>query len=488
LASIIKWFRPTLPPIKSWGPEHWFVCLALIFGSLFLLLTPPLKGSDEWSHFLHSYQVSNGRLIGTRNSNGSYGGLLPRSLVATVTPMLSDSVIHYYVKKYSMDETQHLLDMRLHPFDRTEIDFSASSVYSPVPYLPAALAMEPGKLLNLPPILLVYFGRLGGLLGWIALIFYSIRLIPVGKWAMVALALIPVSLFQASMISADGITNALAFLLVALTLRFWLQKTHVTSRQLVVYGGIITLLALAKPTYALLSLIVFVIPNRLLDRLTVAALAKKVALITVGFIIAAAWAWVVKPIANYSISHYPDPSVTVSQDKQLAVIAHNPVGYFWLVGNNAFTATSDTLYQSAVSMLGSYDTPLPLWTAFWVVVIITLTLLSERTALRDRFRILWLKKSLIIGLLLVNIGLIFTALYLTYTPVGWGIIYGLQGRYLIALTPLIIPLALTTAPLISIEPYRLRRFVIGSYGFILLVAVVSIYMRYYIDTSGPLLP
>ncbi len=472
--------------IPRWEPQSWFVLLASIFGLLFILLVPPQKGPDEWAHFFRAYQVSNFHVMALRNSDGTYGGMIPRTMIKTNIVLTNDEVLHNYNIKYKTDETWQLLRLRLHPRDRAEFNFTGSALYSPVPYLGAALAIEPGKLMNLSPITLIYLARIGTLAFWILLVYWAIRLTPWGKWGVVALALVPVSLFQASVISADGATNGLAFLLVAYTLKLWLVKEKITRRQLLLYSGILTLLALAKPTYALLALLALLIPNRNFGSIG-SALTKKSALIALCFAVAVGWVLAVRPITTYAVTHFPDPTVIVSQVKQQEVILSNPWGYALLMGDNLIAANGDPILQSAVGMLGSYDTPLPLWVTFWVVILIAITLLSEKSYDRETQKVLRWKKTFVGALALGSVILVLTTLYLTYTPVGWGMVYGMQGRYLLAISALLVPISLTRKPLLKIEPTAFYRFILGSYTAMLVFTTLCIYFRYYIDARIPLL-
>lgn len=470
--------------VAKWRPEHWFLAIALFFGSFFIVLTPPQKGPDEWSHFFRAYQVSNLRIIARHNSDGGYGDLLPKSLSKTDVLLTGDNVLHDPNTKASFAEARRFLFMKLNPWDRTEVNFTATATYSPVPYLAPALAMEPGKLLGLSPEALIYLGRIAGLAAWALLIFLAVRFTPVGKWAFVALALIPVSLFQASVISADGATNALAFLLVALTLRLWLRDRRISRGELAAYTLVAGLLALAKPTYALLAALVILIPRRNFGSFK-RSTAIKAGIIALCFILSAAWQWAVKPISTYGIAHPLDMTVLLSPKLQLQDMRANPQGSVLLIVDNVFTNAADSLYKSATSTLGSFDIDLPIWTMIWVWIVIGITLLSMAPYAAESESRLALKRLAVLGLIFLNLFLVLLGLYLTSTPVGWGIIYGEQGRYLIAFSGLLIPLALSRHPFLKVDPLALRRFVAGSYAAILIVAVVAVYFRYYIDARIP---
>jgi hypothetical protein len=54
-----------LPSIQ---PTRIFVLFALIFGILFIVVTPPFQVPDEGAHFSRAYQISQFHIIGEKNS------------------------------------------------------------------------------------------------------------------------------------------------------------------------------------------------------------------------------------------------------------------------------------------------------------------------------------------------------------------------------------------------------------------------------------
>src|SRR5262245_49371142 len=73
-------------------PENAFALMALPFGLMFLLLTPPFQVPDEAQHFYRAFHLSEfgfrGVSVNVEERNGTavrfYGALLPKSLAATV--------------------------------------------------------------------------------------------------------------------------------------------------------------------------------------------------------------------------------------------------------------------------------------------------------------------------------------------------------------------------------------------------------------------
>ena len=82
--------------------------------------------------------------------------------------------------------------------------FAGTEGYNPVAYAPYVLATAIGNLLGLdfPNMLLLM--RFLGLITFTAMAAYAIKLTPALKWAFVLIAMLPVSIYNRSVLSADG--------------------------------------------------------------------------------------------------------------------------------------------------------------------------------------------------------------------------------------------------------------------------------------------
>lgn len=159
---------------------------------VFIAAIPAYQGADEPAHLRRAYQISTGRLVAERRDD-FVGGMLPASMKARQGP--------------------------LRPDQQTFVDFRNTAVYPAVPYLPHALAIAIGRMLMLSPVILLYVGRIAGLLAALTLVCVAIRITPVAKHVFVLIALTPLAVGQMSMVTADSVTNGAALLFVAMLLR-----------------------------------------------------------------------------------------------------------------------------------------------------------------------------------------------------------------------------------------------------------------------------
>ena len=79
------------------------------------------------------------------------------------------------------------------------------------------------------------------------IVYIAIRIIPRYKWLLAMVALWPVALFQASIVSVDPVINSISFLLFALLIKYWHQKDGTLSiAQAILPVLLISILAVTK--------------------------------------------------------------------------------------------------------------------------------------------------------------------------------------------------------------------------------------------------
>ncbi len=71
-------------------PERVFIVIALLFGVLFVFRLPPLIGTDEFTHFPRTYQITQGIYWQQKLPDSQYGGDIP----SNIKQMIDDNVIY----------------------------------------------------------------------------------------------------------------------------------------------------------------------------------------------------------------------------------------------------------------------------------------------------------------------------------------------------------------------------------------------------------
>ena len=97
--------------------------------------------------------------------------------------------------------------------------FAGTEGYSPVAYAPYIIAAAIGRLLGLDLPELLFLMRFVGLVVFTAVTAYAIAVAPALKWAFVLIAMLPVSLYNRVVLSADGAALSYALVITALCFR-----------------------------------------------------------------------------------------------------------------------------------------------------------------------------------------------------------------------------------------------------------------------------
>ena len=242
-----------------------FVCIAALFGGIFAFTTPLFWGQDELTHFARSYQLSTGKILSEKLSDGQYGDDIPEVAIAANTARTTDII------NDKSPQRPHLVDAGAQyetlgaksiNGPKQSVAFTNTVVYSPIAYIPYTIAAKFSSVLDLSLLHTIMVMRLAGLLSYITLAAIGLFILrKVGaRWILLSVALLPTALYQASVVSSDGVIIGLTFILTAAAVKasLYRQKLTVFER----WTGLIAamLLPLLKITYFPISLLVLLLP------------------------------------------------------------------------------------------------------------------------------------------------------------------------------------------------------------------------------------
>jgi uncharacterized membrane protein len=451
-------------------PETIFIVLGSIYGLIFIFLTPPFQVPDELAHFYRSFQVSEGTLI-AKTQGALIGGEIPLSLITTASKLTRQNPRH--PDQQDIEAILSVMSLPINKSKKAFAHFPGGAQYSPIPYLPQALALNIGNIFGLSPIMCLYLGRFSNLLIWLVLVYIGIKTIPVSKWPLLLLALTPMSLFQAGSMSVDAFTNGIVFLFIATILSYAFEATentdHIKSSLFVLFV-LSLLLTLSKSQYAPVLLLVLLVSKKRFysssTRITYLGL-----FFLLNAIVFFGWAYLAKEL-------WASPNEPVSPHEQLLYILGNPIEY-----SRVLMRTFITYYQfylhSFIGILGWLDTPLPRHVVLLYLAVLLLFSLSDN---HDHICMSLNNKIVVFTALVANVLLICTALYLSWNTVGKSVLDGIQGRYFIPLSPLIALLLYNQRVNVNKYARACRVFIILFCSYVLIQSIYVLYARYY---TGP---
>lgn len=457
-------------------PHNFFIVVGLVFGLLFVALTPPLQGPDEQAHFAQAFKYSEANFFSSSNEK-----TLPKSLKATYdTVFYNDQIRFFSTERYEHSRTREAFAIPLNLNDR-EFDngYVAGTAYSPIGYLPASIMIVVGKLFNTPPIGLLYLARIGGLISWLVLIYFAIRISPIGKWAISIVGILPMLLFQAAVVTVDTLSFASLILLLSYALNLTQRSSRINLRQLMI------LLLLAAVSVLSKQGMIFILPivAILLFGKNKQSFLNKFVLVTSVLVVSAALmlAWTSvggTMIPNVNLPEGVQPSV------QIGNFFSNPTEFIYALWNTNFFTWGDSITRSFMGTFGWMDTQTALWITILGYVVLVFAIFSNRAA--DAKKIPYLLTRKVRFLLFCLTGFYFLSLsailYAYNTPVNFNIIYGLQGRYFLPmLLPLIIAFAndneIKLKPFAELTILRVLPIVTLSLG------MLTLFIRYYVNTA-----
>jgi uncharacterized membrane protein len=297
-------------------------------------------------------------------------------------------------------------------------------------------------------------------------------LIPYKKWAIVFVGLLPMALFQAASLSADVMVEGLLTLFFAYILYLVKHKNKLTWQQLAILLLLAIGMTLTKQVMFIFLPLVLLLPRRQF-RSTQYSFLAKIAIIIIPLILFAGWM-----SRTHSLSITPDVPIGQNTHMQESFILHNPHSYINVLWNTNFFNWSDSITGSFIGNFGWQDTPLAEWLVILGYLSMAFVFLANYSAPRA-----WLsrrQKNLIISVAVIYWLAVSTALYVYYTPVGFKIIVGLQGRYFIPLALLAIPVVYSSSWL-KTSRAAYRRIAVLAPIFLLVCSVITIYVRYYVN-------
>ena len=430
-------FRSTLFGIWiriSVQPAAVFIALSLAFGGLIISCTPPLRGPDEVSHFVRIYSYARGEILPTKEINGRKGILVEPRLYSELQffrtageVFAREDGLHYpqLVAGYRNPTSSSIADEP----DEAPIfaPFAGTEGYNPVAYIPYIAAAAIGRLFKLDFPDMLFLMRWFGLVTFTAIAAYSIAVISALKWAFVLIALLPVSLYNRSVLSADGAALSTALVITALCLRAAAGPTvgRVWERSLWM-----TLCALSKQpqiVFLLLELMVYRVKELPRQWLRVASVVLPSVILSPMWVFAVSAeiaAWRLQEEGHHPPEHF-DPLW------KLLYMWDHPY-HFPLAAWRALSGWGDRLWQELIGIVGWQDILLPTWTYVALTVLLFLVPFQKlQVSGATRARV-----AVITGLVVLSyVILVYLIFFLTYTPLDVDHVRGVQGRYFVVVLP-----------------------------------------------------
>lgn len=382
-----------------------YVLLAGAAGIVYLLVVPYGAGADETAHMMRAYEIAQGHLLSGKGEFGNArrmdGNLAPVDQIRSY----SDTGVYRGLEA----DAGHL---------QTYI-FPNTAIYSPVTYLPQVAGLWVAGVFTKQIFWLSFSAKAAGLLFSLLAVSAAFTYLPVRKYCLLVLAMLPMFLHQSAVITGDCFLNGMAVLFPAyvLYLAYRYEGNVGRTQVMALYAGAV-LLGLCKLIYLPLAMLVFLVPEqgfaspKTRRRILTGAFAVACAASLFWFVLSSGYLW---------------PKEGVDAAAQAVYVLRHPLRYLFTVMQTVLTGFDVAYWQFFGERLGALNLSSDRTAYYACALLLTLFCLEKEDTIQIRK-----KDKLILFLTAAAVtGLVFTSEYLQYTPVAAEYIDGIQGRYFI---------------------------------------------------------
>ncbi|HET9907074.1 MAG TPA: DUF2142 domain-containing protein [Anaerolineales bacterium] len=434
--------------------------ILLTVGVPMVLLIPPGAGYDEEDHLVRVWEMSFFSFI---------PGQIPPQAMQYPKVFRDFAYRHQAGGMIDSDYWQNYSGVSLYERGSVSREINTKSVYSPALLLPQAMVLRyVGRPADLPALTIFYLCRFAGLISYLVLIWFAIRLIPFGKWILLVLALSPIAMFQATTISADAISNGLGFLFIAGCLNV-AESKEINWKECGALVFLVFLLFLAKLNLVPLILLPFLLllPSKFTNK---GIYFFFLAMVFVLFVIEVA-AW--NRIASLQLDPVLANEANVTE--QILYIFGHPFRFLQIIITD-FITNGWAYFQGWINGYGYYY-----WTPPAIVSLFYL--LSLGSVLFVDSAAHFVEKRFQFAFILTFIASYFAtilSLYLTFTPVGADEILGVQGRYFV---PLVLLLFFLLSGVSGLKKFTVpsSKWTVGFLALALCLNILGIALAFYVS-------
>lgn len=344
--------------------------------------------------------------------------------------MIYGSSIESYLELDSLDEYTNELNQEDALQDGRTVQGSIVNLYRSISSLPASLVYAICTALAVPFSLKYVLVRLIYALIYSFVTFFGMRQLKSGKMLFAVIALLPTAVFLAANYSYDYWINAFILLAIACLVReLQTPDEPITPKRIMVLLGSFIVAFGPKAIYFPLVLLCLLIPKSKFSS-TRASRLYRGSVILVCLFVAVSFLMPYVFLSGLGVGDVRGGS-DVNSVGQVQFILSNPFGYArilvsFLADYYSFFASRDYIAFYAYLGYSSWF----LWALVYGLLIFTaITDKSEA----DKTVCTWKSRVLALAINVVTVVLVASALYVSYTAVGSGIIAGCQPRYLIPL-------------------------------------------------------
>lgn len=398
--------------------EYLFVIIAICTGLSLIFLMPCLTrySWDDHIHLERMYSLFESGEVKTSKAF-DYSRNLRLYMDSTPTSYEEFNNIHNYLNDNSNITGTGIVN---------ENKYISYSNYT---YIPSAIIIKIAKWLRLPYTMIFYLGKIINLLVYIGIMFFAIKRAKIGKKLLFVLGLLPSIIFLASQYSRDAVITAGIYLAISTFLNCYCTNEKFDRKNLLIFIISIIVASLSKAIYVPYILLILLMPK---EKFTEKKNSKWIKLLVVILFIVSMSTFIL-PAASSTPGVVSDVrGGNSSTGSQIEIIKTQPI---------SFAKVFSKFTINELSTQFTYSQTLGRWCNFIIInglkyyalliIILLCSICSDKNEKVEK-----IDKKLRISLILLAIFitcLIGGSMYLSYTPVGYYTVTGVQSRYYIPL-------------------------------------------------------
>ncbi|MBR3248597.1 DUF2142 domain-containing protein [Candidatus Saccharibacteria bacterium] len=405
--------------------EKLFLLFAIPLGIAFLVFLPPGESPDEINHFKRAYAITEGYFVSeVYDDFGHAGAELPVGFQDSLVTKPKQGAYTEVITKLSEPVSE----------EKAYAAFNNTSLYHWLCYLPQIVGISIGKVFGASLELMAYFAEIVNFVVWLLLIYFSIKLVPKFKTIIMFLALLPITLQEATSLAPDALAIGLGIFLTSYVCYLtYVQKTKLKFWGIALLYVLAILIGYCKIVYLPLVALYLLIPaERFGSKRAKWIYASLLAVILL--VLNLSWLSI---SSQFLVEFNPG----VDSHEQIVGILQNPFHYL-MVLFNSFNVMGEFYFTSLLGInLGAFTFNLP--TIFFLISFALFVILFAQ---RDEaLKVTAFQRVIFGATFCVILLLTFTSIYIQWSPVNLSYVDGVQGRYFLPVL-LLVPLAIAACP------------------------------------------
>lgn len=404
---------------KKISIEKIMVIMVSVLGLAYVFVVPMYRGHDEHAHFFRAYEISRG-VFNTK--------IIDHASITEIPSAFLD-VLHEdynkeerYINATYYDDIIRSRNVNVDSTSTNTVGGEYMAVYSPIPYIPQAIAIKVTSIFTNNLLVQFYMARIVNLLVSIAILYVAIKIIPFGKKIILFVVLIPTTLSQIASLSPDALTITSTILYIAYALKVIKSEDKINWKNTVILATIGLVMGLCKIVYMPIVLIALLTPKAKFNNFK-----KRIIYLILTILVPAIGNLLWLGVAGVHLALIDCNKSAV----QTVNILSNPFEYIRICFYTLYYQFDLYLQQLFGGLMQHVEKVNVGWiNVIAYVILFVFVILFDESSKKQLDR---KEKTAISIILFIICCLIFTSIYMQWSSLKWYFINGIQGRYFVEL-------------------------------------------------------